>query len=104
MNVHLHIDRLSIRMPGVKSSQRGLVSAAVEQELTRLLASGELAFSARRHAGVEFPQLASRLTLSQDRGPAALGAHIAKAVYGQVLAAAGPKPSPSAATPKGAGR
>jgi hypothetical protein len=104
MNLHLHIDRLSIRMPGVKSSQRQLVRAAVEHELARLLASGELDFSAHRNAGAEFPRLTSRLSLGHDNGPAALGVGIAKAVYGQVLAAVGPKSRPSAANRKGAGR
>lgn len=80
MNVQLHIERLILEDLPIARSQRALVQAAVENELTRLItvngvAPTIMAGGARPSAPMTVIQMAERAT------PGQLGHQIAHAVY-----------------------
>ena len=78
MNINVHIERLVLDGMPLASSQGPLVQAAVEAELTRLLAEAGLSCPT---AGI-IPHLpASSIHLEEHGGPARLGHQIAQAVH-----------------------
>lgn len=81
MNIHLHIERLVL--DGVDAAQPQLLQAAVQAELTRLLAQGGVAPSLA--GGTFLPHVAlPSITLAQGEAPASAGARIAASVYGGI--------------------
>jgi hypothetical protein len=83
MNVNLHIERLVLDGLPVTSQQSHSVQAAVETELTRLLAKGGL--SDALHSGGALNKVkADGIQLANDAGPTRLGEQIAGAVYGGI--------------------
>jgi hypothetical protein len=83
MNVKLHIERLVLEGLDIAPGQRHLLQAAVETELTRLLAEGGLA--SPLSGGVALPRVASpAIQLNSGSGPTELGRQIAGALYGGI--------------------
>jgi hypothetical protein len=82
MSVNLHIERLILDGLSVSDAQGPIISAAVEKELTRLLAAGGLERSLQSGgAWPSVPVSNIRLTAGQ---PAHLGHQIAAALYGGI--------------------
>ncbi len=83
MNLSIHIERLILDGLTLTSNQRRLVQAAVEMELSQLLAAGGL--SPELSAGGARPSIrAGDIQLTNDTHPARLGRQIARAVYGGI--------------------
>ncbi len=81
MNIELHIERLVLDGLPIEHSQGPLVQAAVEAELTRLLAENGLA--SQLQSGGALPHLnANAIQLPPGGRPAQLGQQIAQSVYG----------------------
>jgi hypothetical protein len=81
MSIKLHIERLVLDGIALAPAQRPLLQAAVEAELARLLAEGGM--HAGIGSGIHVPSLRAAPIQMDDAGePAALGAQIARAVYG----------------------
>ena len=81
MNINLHIERLVLEGLGVARHEVPQVRAAVEAELSRLLAERGLDLGLL--AGGAFARLdAGELSLPRGGGPAQLGARIAESVFG----------------------
>jgi len=76
--VHLHIERLVLEGLPLGHHQGAFVQAALETELTRLLAEGNL--SALSGGAVPHLPVAS-IQLAQDNQPSHLGHQIARSVY-----------------------
>jgi hypothetical protein len=83
MNINLHIERLVLDGVLLPTGQRPLLQAAVEVELTRLLASGGLS-NALQSGGAFYNVRTAGIQLANDRSPAQLGEQIAGAVYGGI--------------------
>jgi hypothetical protein len=84
-SVHLHIERLILDGLPMSHHQGTFVQAAIETELTRLLAEGNLAGL----SGGAVPHLSvASIQLAQDNQPSHMGHQIARAVY------SGLKPAP----------
>ena len=81
MNINLHIERLILDGLPVESGQGAQVQQAVERELTRLLAVGELQNAWQSGSNVHRMQTAG-IQMAQEIQPAHLGEQIAGAVYG----------------------
>ena len=80
-DIHIHIDRLVLDGLSFDRVQSGTVQAALESELTRLLAAGGLASGLQ--AGGALPSIrAEGVQLSPSLGPAQMGTQIAQSVYG----------------------
>jgi hypothetical protein len=79
MKVRLHIDRVVLDGLDVAHGSRGLLGAAVEQELARLVLAGGL--SPALAAGMAVPALRAP-QIGANGTPAQLGTAIAGAVYG----------------------
>jgi hypothetical protein len=80
MNINLHIERLILDGLPIESGQGGLVKAAVEAELSRLLEAHGL--SASLQAGGAMPSLrASTVELNAQKNAAQIGQQIGKAVF-----------------------
>lgn len=85
-SVRLHIERLVLDGLPVNHHQGTFVQAAIEIELTRLLAEGNLGAM----SGGSFPHLpVASIQLAQDNQPSHTGQQIARAIYG------GLKPAPT---------
>jgi hypothetical protein len=83
MNIHLHIDHLVLDGLPVEAGHGPHVQAAVEAELTRLLASGTLTTGLRM--GGARPSVPSNdIHLTGHDTPASLGQQIGQAVYGGI--------------------
>ena len=77
-NFHLHIDRLILTDVQLSPSQRHLLQAAVEAELTHLLTEGTAAFSTNQ----AIASLAiAPITPAPNSTPAQLGQQIAQSIY-----------------------
>jgi hypothetical protein len=83
MNINLHIDHLVLDGLPLEEGQGGAIQAAVEAELARLLASGDLA-SALRMGGARASVAGGDIQLTGNHSPAALGRQIGRAVYGGI--------------------
>jgi len=83
MNINLHIERLVLDGISLAPGQRPLLQAAVQTELTRLLASGGLSDSPQS-GGALYSMRAAGIQLASDGSPARLGEQIAEAVYGGI--------------------
>ena len=81
MNLNLHIERLILDGLPLGGGQGAQVQQAVERELTRLLAAGELHNAWRSGGNVHRLQTAG-IQVAQQTRPARLGEQIAGAVYG----------------------
>ena len=80
MKINLHIERLVLDGLSIDRTQGGKVRAAVEQELTRLLAAGGL--SQQLGGGAPVPRLrGGNLKVAKGVEAGALGAKIARAVH-----------------------
>jgi hypothetical protein len=89
MNTNVHIERLILDGLSVASGQGDLVQAAVETELTRLLAEHGLGLSS---AGAVPHLSAEPIQLTRGSKPASLGNQIAQAIYRSLtLATASPR-------------
>lgn len=83
MNIELHIERLILDGLAIEPRQHAHVQAAVEAELTRLLAADGL--SSRLLSGGTLPHLAATsIQLSGQPNPIDLGQQIAGAVHGRI--------------------
>ncbi len=82
MNINLHIERLVLEGIDLDPAQRPILQAAVEAELSRLLAEGGVGSLA---AGGAVPSVkAEGFQMGGDGNPSALGRQIAGAVYGGI--------------------
>ncbi len=83
MKIKLHIERLVLDGLPIARTQGGKVRAAVEQELTRLLAIGGVSHELR--PGGAMPSLrGGNIQLGKGSQPGKLGQEIARAVYSGV--------------------
>lgn len=81
MNLEVRIERLVLEGIALAPEQRPRVQAALEAELTRLLAEGGLAPALLE--GGALPRVpAGHFALAGDGDPVRLGQQIAQAVYG----------------------
>ncbi len=79
MNVNLHIERLGLDGLSVESGQEPVLRAALEAELTRLIADGG---AARLASAQTAPRLsAPGIQTAGDGDAARLGRQIARSVY-----------------------
>lgn len=83
MNINLHIERLVLDGVTIEPQQRLRLQQAMQSELTRLLANGEL--SADFSGGLSVPRLTvPSIQLPAGNHPVQLGQQIARAVYGGI--------------------
>jgi hypothetical protein len=83
VNINLHIERLILDGVDIHPSQRHLLHASVQTELTRLLTEGGVA--PQLTGGGALPQVTSpAIQLTSGHGPTELGRQIAGAVYGGI--------------------
>ena len=83
MNITLHIERLIVEGLDLPQRQRGALQAALEAELGRLLAQGEIGTHLAQGGAV--PRLAApAIQLPTNTDPTVLGTSIAQAVYGSI--------------------
>jgi len=83
MNINLHIDQLILDGINVPRSQRHLLQASMQSELTRLLTEGGVP----RHLvnGSALRRVpAGNIELSSGSDPVNLGRQIARSVYGGI--------------------
>jgi len=83
MNINLHIDRLVLDGIPLDSHQRPLLQQALQGELTRLLANGNL--HPDFAGGIALHKLTvPGIQLAESPQPTQLGQQIARAVYGGI--------------------
>jgi hypothetical protein len=83
MNVHLHIEQLVLEGLPVGAGDGGAIGAAVETELTRLLAAGVLGLDLR--SGGSRPSVsAESIHLSGNDTPGSVGRQIGRAIFGGI--------------------
>ena len=83
MNVNLNIERLVLDGISIPHYQRPILQAAMEEELSRLLAEGGL--SSELASGGAVPSLrADEIQLKGERDPIEMGKQIARSVYGGI--------------------
>jgi hypothetical protein len=83
MRIELKIDRLVLDGLPVERSQGSLVKAAVEQELSRLLAAGDI--SGKMEFDASLPYLrGEEIAMQRGEEPQGIGRRIARAVYGEI--------------------
>jgi hypothetical protein len=80
MKVNLHIERLILNGLPIERAQGPLVKAALEVELTRLLAEGGL--GAELTSGGAVPAIKADSIELIDGSPTLMGRQIARSVYG----------------------
>lgn len=89
MKIIINIERLALDGLALDARERAALQAALEAELGRMVA--ERGISPALLAGGALPSLSgAAIEHSPDTGPAALGARIARSVYGSIGA---PEPS-----------
>lgn len=82
-NITIYIERLILDGLPLTHSKQPLLHAAVEAELSRLLAAGGLA--AHLQVGGAFPRVpGGTIQIAGEGDPARLGQQIARAVYGGI--------------------
>ena len=83
MNITLHIERLIVEGLDLPQRQRGVLQTALEAELGRLLAQGEIGTHLAQGGAV--PRLAApAIQLRANTDPTVLGTSIAQAVYSSI--------------------
>ena len=82
MNVHLHIEQLVLEGLPVAAGDGGAIGAAVETELTRLLAGGISGPGLR--GGARDAVAGADVQLTGDDTPLSVGRQIGRAVYGGI--------------------
>lgn len=83
MNIHLHIDRLILDGISLDSHQRPLLQQALQVELARLLANGNL--NPDFANGIAIHRLTvPGIQLAENLQPTQLGQQIARALYGGI--------------------
>jgi hypothetical protein len=83
MNISVSIERLILDGLPIAQRDRSRLQAAIEEELSRLLAAGSLAVDL--HTAGMLPRLSGgTLDLSGNEDPRLLGKRIAQAVYGGI--------------------
>jgi hypothetical protein len=83
VNIRLHIERLVVNGVALEPGARGRLQAALEKELTRLLASGDGALYPALLAGGTMPRLeVGSIVLSGDGNATQLGKSVAGVIYG----------------------
>jgi len=83
MNINLHIEQLILDGIDLPPHQRAALTAAVQGELTRLIAVGGISPSLQQ--GGALAQVAGdRLRLSPGQSPEVMGQQIARSVYGGI--------------------
>lgn len=83
MNINLHIERLILEGVVIAPGQRGLLQAALEAELTRLLSAGGLSPDLTG-SGALLRVPANAIQLNKGVEPADLGRQIAGSIYGGI--------------------
>jgi hypothetical protein len=83
MNLHLHIDHLVLEGLPVREEHGAAVRAALEAELTRLLAGGGVP-PLLRDGGAYAAVRTGDIQLNGNESPAALGQQIGRAVHGGI--------------------
>jgi len=83
MNVNLHIEQLILDGIDLPPHQREALAAAVQGELTRLIAVGGLSPSLQQ-GGAKAQVAGDRLQLSPGQPPELMGQQIARSVYGGI--------------------
>lgn len=81
MNINVNIERLVLDGISIPHGQRPLLRAAVEEELTRLLAAGGLSSSMMMGGAVPYVP-AGAIELSGESNITDLGRQVGRAVYG----------------------
>jgi hypothetical protein len=92
-NIELEIDRLIL--PDLPMLHRSLVTAAIEQELTRLITEQGIPRGVDLHEALTFPT--STVEVESGAKPAAIGAQVAQSIY-RNLAVSRPPVSPRGGT------
>lgn len=82
MTIHLQIDRLILEDINLSPRQRRQLQAAVEAELSRLLA--ERGLPASMQNGGKFPALPA-LTVTSSTTPTQMGQQIAQGIYRRMM-------------------
>ena len=82
MNIKLHIERLILDGVNIAPSQRHLLQASVETELTRLLTDRGLSPSLAQ--GPAVPRLSTGGIQLTGNNPTQIGQQIAQSVYGGI--------------------
>jgi hypothetical protein len=83
MKLNLHIERLVLDGVNIAPSQRHLLQAGVETELTRMLTEGGISSSLAQ--GTNLSRVSTDgIKLTGNNNPAQLGRHIAQSVYGGI--------------------
>jgi hypothetical protein len=95
MNINVHIERLILDGVPESHAQGPIIGAAMETELTRLLATGGL--EASLQSGGAWPNLPVSIVQLTASKPAQLGQQIAQAIYGGI----GQKESSTSRTKQG---
>ena len=83
MNINLHIERLILDGLTLEAGQRGLLQAAVEAELSRLLSERGVA-PALQTGGAQPHVRADAIQLAAESNPTKLGLQIARSVHGSI--------------------
>jgi hypothetical protein len=83
MNINLHIERLVLYGISPSPGEYPLLQAAVEVELTRLLASSHLS-DALQSGGALYDVRTASIQLANDGSAVRLGEQIAGTVYGAI--------------------
>jgi hypothetical protein len=81
MTINVHIERLIVDGLSVKGGQGTQIQQAVERELAKLLAAGELQNTWQSGRNVHYLETAG-IQVAQETKPTRLGEQIAGAVYG----------------------
>ncbi|HEY1630533.1 MAG TPA: hypothetical protein VGF56_04420 [Rhizomicrobium sp.] len=80
MKIELHIDRLVLEGLPISTAKRAALGAAIERELTRLIAAGGLNARRSHDARIAAPAFRFRAGAKPD----AMGRQIAKSIYGGI--------------------
>jgi hypothetical protein len=83
MNIQVHIERLILDGLSVARSQRPMLQAAVEEELSRLLENGGQV-SGLQTGGMIPSMTGGAIQLTGESDPTQLGQQIAQEVYGGI--------------------
>ena len=84
MNINLHIEKLVLDGLDIGPGQDGKVKAAVEAELSRLLQEGGISSGLQGGGALSNIRVNHPVQISGNANPKALGAQIARSVYGGI--------------------